>query len=281
MKSIGFVDFYISEWHANNYPAWISAAAEKLNMDVELKYVWAEEFVSPVDGRNTDEWCAEFGAERCNTIEELCEKSDYIFILSPSNPEKHLSYAAEVLKYRKNTYIDKTFAPDLNTAQEIFKIAEENKTAFFSSSALRYSTELDDMNVSPTTLTTFGGGGNLEEYIIHQIEMAVKVMKEAPLRVKVEKQTNGYVSTVDFENDKSATMVFSPSLPFMAVASTADKKSIFRQMDSDFFLFLIEDILRFFESGTVPFDSNETLNVIKIRDGVIEGMQKDGEWVKL
>ena len=23
MKKIGFIDFYLDEWHANNYPAWI------------------------------------------------------------------------------------------------------------------------------------------------------------------------------------------------------------------------------------------------------------------
>ena len=27
MKKIGFVDYYISEWHANNYPAWIERIA--------------------------------------------------------------------------------------------------------------------------------------------------------------------------------------------------------------------------------------------------------------
>ena len=89
MKSIGFVDFYISEWHANNYPAWISAAAKKLNMDVELKYVWAEEYVSPVDGRNTDEWCAEFGAERCLLNKTMAMQNNAT--IKPKKPEIVLS----------------------------------------------------------------------------------------------------------------------------------------------------------------------------------------------
>ena len=25
MKTIGFIDYYLDEWHANNYPAWIRA----------------------------------------------------------------------------------------------------------------------------------------------------------------------------------------------------------------------------------------------------------------
>ena len=30
MKTVGFVDYYINEWHANNYVGWIRNAAEKL-----------------------------------------------------------------------------------------------------------------------------------------------------------------------------------------------------------------------------------------------------------
>ena len=36
MKTIGFVDYYISEWHANEYPAWIKEANEKLGEDFNL-----------------------------------------------------------------------------------------------------------------------------------------------------------------------------------------------------------------------------------------------------
>ena len=50
MKKIGFVDYYISEWHANNYPAWIKSACEELGADYQVAYAWAEEYVSPVDG---------------------------------------------------------------------------------------------------------------------------------------------------------------------------------------------------------------------------------------
>ena len=120
MKKIGFVDYYLSEWHANNYPAWISDQCEELGLDYEVAYAYAELDVSPLDNVTTDEWCKKYGVERCNTINELCEKSDVVVVLAPSNPEKHLEYASAVLPYKKRTYIDKTFAPDYNTALEIF-----------------------------------------------------------------------------------------------------------------------------------------------------------------
>ena len=33
---IGFVDYYIAEWHANNYPAWFAAASKELGADGEI-----------------------------------------------------------------------------------------------------------------------------------------------------------------------------------------------------------------------------------------------------
>ena len=132
-KKIGFVDLYISEWHANNYPAWIKSATKKLALPYEVAYAYAMQDVSPVDGRTTDEWCAAFGVKKCESIDELCEKSDAIIILAPSNPEVHLELAKAVLKHKKTTYIDKTFAPDYKTAKEIYAIGEKYGTPFFSS----------------------------------------------------------------------------------------------------------------------------------------------------
>ena len=90
MKTIGCVDFYLSEWHADNYPAWIEQANRELGLDYSLKYACAEQYVSPFDGVNTDVWCEKYDVERCDTIAELCEKCDAVIVLAPSNPEKHL-----------------------------------------------------------------------------------------------------------------------------------------------------------------------------------------------
>ena len=109
MKTIGFVDYYISEWHANNYPVWFKEICEQTGEEFEIKYAWAEEYVSPVDGRNTDEWCKAFGVEKCESLQELCKKADYILVLAPSNPEKHLEYVKEVYEYSETIYVQTHF----------------------------------------------------------------------------------------------------------------------------------------------------------------------------
>ena len=280
MKKIGFVDYYISEWHANVYPAWIKEASEKLGLDYAVAYAWAEEYVSPVDSRNTDEWCHEFGVARCESISELCEKSDVIVILAPSNPEKHLEYASEVLKYGKRTYIDKTFAPDYKTARKIFNLGEKFGADFFSSSALRYSSALDGLSGSKY-VTTFGGGSNFPEYAVHQCEMVIATMNATPIAVKVEAQGSQYITSVKFEDGRAATMVYAPSLSFGIMAEDESGKSSYHPATVGHFQALIADILSFFETGKRSFDPLQTHAVMKLREAALRGAQTLGEWIEI
>lgn len=278
MKKIGFVDYYISEWHANNYPIWIKEACEKSGLDYTVAYAWAEKDISPIDGRNTAEWCKAFGAEKCDTIEELCRKSDVILVLAPSNPETHLRLAEKVLPFGKRTYIDKTFAPDYATSEKIFAIAKEHNTLFFSSSALRYASELDAMAGSDKILVT-GGGGNFEEYIIHQIEPAVKVLQAKATGASVRVQGKQVVCDVTFAGGKEATLCYGEAMPFTVCAEKAGQ-SLYAPLASDCFLALIADILRFYESGKVSFDTNETREVMRIREALIKA-KATGEKISL
>lgn len=42
MKTIGLVDYFIDEWHSNNYIVWIRELCEKYGYAFEVKYAWAE-----------------------------------------------------------------------------------------------------------------------------------------------------------------------------------------------------------------------------------------------
>ncbi len=278
-KKIGFVDLYISEWHANNYPAWIKDAAKKLSLSYDVAYAYAEQDDSPFDGRNTAQWCRDFSAEQCKTIDELCEKSDVIIILAPSNPEVHLHLAEAVLKHKKPTYIDKTFAPDYKTAREIYAIGEKYDTPFFSSSALRYAAELEGLSGAKDVFLT-GGGSNFPEYSIHMIEMLVKTLGTGAVSTRAEKigsQTHVFVSYAD---GRAASMTYAPALPFTIYAK-GDAIEAYRPIASEFFPALIEDILRFFESEALPFPKEETLEAMKVREGALLAAENPGKTILL
>ncbi|MBE6999536.1 MAG: hypothetical protein E7428_05065 [Ruminococcaceae bacterium] len=279
MKKIGFVDLYISEWHANNYPAWIKSAAEKLGMDYKVAYAWAMEAVSPVDGRTTDEWCEAFGVEKCDTLEELCEKSDVILLLAPSNPEVHLALAERVFPFGKPTYVDKTFAPDLDTAKRIFELGETYGTPFFSTSALRYAKEIGEFMGAKNLLLT-GGGSNLPEYVIHLVEMAVTLVKNPMKRVKCEPVGRQVLIRVEGDENQ-LMMVYSPALGYSVCGEFADGKLVKKDVGSEFFPNLIEDILVFFETGKLPFDPRETLEVMRIRDGILAACDSPETWIQI
>lgn len=273
MKTVGFVDYCLDEWHANNYPAWIEEANKILGTDYRVTYAWAEKEL----GIGTAAWCEKFGATPCATVEELCEKSDVIFILAPSNPEKHLEYARRVFPCGKRVYVDKTFAPDHKEAEEIFAIAKQYGTPFFSTSALRYATELDEIG-SVRHLMVTGGGGNLPEYIIHQAEMAVKLTGIHSASVNVSAQGEQRVISVKGEGRDGKpvdiTFLFAPALPFLVCAETVEGNSRYRAIKSGFFVLLLTDILRFFESGIVSFDTEETLAVMALRDAILAANNK-------
>ena len=274
MKKIGFVDYYISEWHANNYPAWMG----EITKDYKVSYVWAEKNDSPVDGVTTAQWCEKFGAEQCATLEELCEKSDVIVILSPGFPEKHLPYAKVVLPYGKRTYIDKTFSPDLTEAKEIFALAKKYGTPFFSTSALRYADELDCVQNCRQMVTT-GSGRSAGEYIVHQAEMIVKKLGTGACAIRCEGDASLYTFRIQYADDRSATMLFSGAHPFTVYM--AGDTSRYTEVKSSFFKKLIADMIRFFEEGTVSFDPIETLEVMKIRGGAMKAIDSVGEWITL
>ena len=281
MRKIGFIDYYLSEWHANNYPAWIRAANEALGSDYQIAYAWAELDTSPLDGVTTARWCEKFGATPCATLEELCEKSDVLLILAPSDPEKHLPYAKVALTYGKPTYIDKTFAPNLAEAEEMFAVAKAHNTPFFSTSALRYATELDGVSGCYRMMTT-GSGRSADEYIVHQTEMVVKKLGLGATRVKAEPWgADEMMFHVGYADDRSAVMSYTKNASPFTAYMVGKEKTSWKKVESAFFPALLTDILRFYTEGTVSFDVAETLEIMRIREGVLKARSTPDTWIAI
>ncbi len=262
MKRLGFIDFYISEWHANNYPKWLRRVSDELGEEYSVQYVWAEQDKSPVDGRTTDEWCEAYGATRCASIAEVCEKSDYVFILAPDDPEKHLVYAREAFPFKKPTYIDKTFAPNTAEAEAIYALSAQYGTPFFSTSPLRYATEL--LELAPKKLAVYCSGADFEGYIVHLLEMIIKVMGTEATVAATEKTETACRATLAFADGRTATLEYDPKNSFVVEAD-----GVRTPVKSEFFFRLISDVVRFFREGIVPFPAKETMALMRLRDEIL------------
>ena len=278
MKAVGFIDYFLNEWHANEYPNMIAAYNEKNGTDYQVQYAWAEMDIP--GGMSTEEWCELHKVTRCHSIEELCSKCDYVIVLSPSNPEKHLAYAEKVFQCGKSPYIDKTFAPDYATAKEIYALAEKYGVKFFSSSALRYAEELNAYTGTANAVFTMGGGSNFDEYVVHQAEMIVKCLGVGAKQVRYVDNAGQEWAEIAYEDGRYARLIFAPCMPFAATVSDAEGVK-YLPIHSPFFDHLIADIFHFFETGETSFCACETLEVMKLREAVIKAKFSAGVWLNV
>jgi predicted dehydrogenase len=277
MIKIGFIDYYLDEWHANNYPKFI---AQQFGDEFKVAYAYAEK--DKEGGMTTDEWCAQFGVERCNTIAEVVEKSDCIIVLSPDNPERHLDLCREPLASGKRVYVDKTFALTKDIAKEIVVNGEAHNTPFFSTSALRFSNELADVPREGICFINSRGPGRFDTYAIHQIEPIVVLMGSEVKRIM--SVGSGYETMViEFSNGRRAVMSHYDwkGVDFEMIVNYEDGSIYKVPQMTGYFDNFINKLCTFFKTGETFADHAETISVMGIIEAGNKALANPGEWVEV
>lgn len=277
MKKVGFIDYYLDEWHANNYPEKIHNAS---NGRFEVSYAYGM-IDSPKGGLTNKEWAEKYNVQLLKTIEEVVEKSDVLIVLSPDNPEMHEELADLPLKSGKLVYIDKTFAPDRETAIRIFEKADKHGTKCFSSSALRYASELKDVARLKISRIYSEGFGNFDIYAIHQLEMIVMLMECRPFRVMGLGDMIHPSIIIEFEDGRFAQMYQCMEKKYRL--TLADEKNVETEchIQSSYFDLFIEALVEFFDTGILPLAHEQTIDVIAIRAAGIKALETPFTWVEV
>lgn len=284
MKRIGFIDYFIDEWHANNYPQWIRDSAAEKGLDVDVAYAWAE--TDKPDGMDTQAWCEKYNVERLDTIEELIEKSDYIIVLSPDNPEHHERLSKLALMSGKPVYIDKTFSPDFASGVRMFELSEKHNTPMFSSSALRFAEGFADypdekVNRENIEYVATLGPGYFDNYSVHQLEMIVSLMGTGANRLKSLSTENGRMLVIEYEGGKRASMLQLQDVPFQAAIQLKDGSGVLVNSFDQMFPRLIGAILDFFETGNIPVPKEETLEIMAIIEAGKSALEDYDNWIDI
>ena len=275
MKKIGFIDYYLDEWHANNYPAWIKEAS---NGEMEVAYAWGK-IPSPHSGMTSREWCEKYGIACCDTLEELIEKSDCLIVLSPDNCEMHEELCRLPLASGKLTYVDKTFAPDLDTARRIFAMANAGKTPCYSTSALRFASEYGTVCKEQITAINCWGPSGFETYSIHQLEPLMMLMGVAAEKVLYTEAENWYQLLVAFADGRQGSISgYRTGSPFMMNIAGKESSQLIR-VESDFFHNFIVELVKFFRTGVVEVSHEETLRIMAVRGAGLKAQACPGQWV--
>lgn len=215
-----------------------------------------------------------------DSMEEVIEKSDYLMVLSPDNPEMHEELCRLPLKSGKLTYVDKTFAETLESAKRIFEMAEEGNTKCYSSSALYFAKEYGDLYKKEAVYIDSCGPNKFPIYIIHQLEPIVAMLKENPVKAMSVGTEEFPVVIVEFEGGKRAKMsTFLRGQTFSMNVGLKDENAVFVKVQSDFWEGFIKSLACFFETGEIPVPHENTLRVIAAREAANKALEKPYEWV--
>ena len=282
-KKIGFIDYSIDEWHANNYPEMIRNSSRKDEFEIHLAW---EEITKP-GARNLQEWCDTFNVKAASSIEQIVEECDCIVVLAPSDPQVHEKLADLPLKSGKPVYIDKPFAPDVEAAKRMFTKAAQYNTPMMSSSALRFGSNLQQA-VNETLVSkkayfgsTQGGGSSFREYSIHQIEMLVMLLGTGAHRVMQCGCGDSQVMLIDYPDKRRGVMTRVKGCGFQAAFEYGDNQYQAIKEMRDFFPNFIEAMLQFFSTGIPCVDSRETIEIAALVETGIKALDSMDQWVTI
>ncbi|MBQ3598702.1 MAG: Gfo/Idh/MocA family oxidoreductase [Clostridia bacterium] len=277
-KKIGFIDYYLDEWHALNYPQFIKDATDG---EFEVAYAYAE--MDKPGGMTTDQWCEKYGVQRLDSIDEVVEKSDCIIVLSPDNPERHWDLCQKPLRSGKRVYVDKTFALEKSTAEALVKLAEENNTPFFSTSALRFADELKDIDRDGICFINSRGPGNFDTYSIHQIEPIVVLMGSKAKRIMSVGNGKYESMVIEFEGNRSIVMSQYgwTNVDFSMLVNYEDGRTVSVPQMSNTFPNFIKAMCDFFRTGEIKAAHDETVAIMGIIEAGNKALANPNTWIEI
>lgn len=277
---VGFIDKYLDEWHANNMPTWLK---DETQGEVSVKYAYAMMDSLNEGGLTSRAWADKEGVILLDNIDELVQKSDAVVVLAPSYPELHERLSDSALKSGKCTYIDKSFAPDVQSAKRMIDKALINNTPMFSASALRFSKELKNIDKSNIKTLSMRGPGPLGMYCIHQIEPIISLMGTEPEAVMFmgDEENPGYV--IRFKDNRwAAAQHFDWNCPFnISIKYSDDKPSVYINECTDYFPRFVKELVSFFKTRKLPVSYEETIAVIAVREAILRSKNNPGKWTDI
>ena len=277
MKKIGFIDYYLDQYHAVKYPAWLK---EYSNGEMEVAYAWAK--TDKPDGKTNKEFCEENGIKLLDTMEEVIELSDYLVVMSPDNPEQHEELCRLVFASGKPVYVDKTFTATKDSAVRMVDLAKENGTPFFSASAMRFTEGIKKADREGLDAINSVGSGTFENYFIHQLEPIVTLMGSDISKIIYFGTESTLMFALKFKDGRTATISqMGWECGFNMTLNYIDEHSVILEVDEDVYFNLINAIIKFFKDGILPVPPEETLQMMNIIECGEKAMNVPGVWVDI
>ncbi len=280
MKKVGFIDYFLDNWHAKTYPNLFESRA---GGKYQVCYAYAFTQTPNKGGMTNEDWAKKYGVQLLSSVEEVIEKSDCLMVLAPNHPQTHEMLTEKALRSGKLTYIDKTFAPDKETALRIFANADSHGTKCFSSSALRFAAEYERIDKAGIAKIYSAGPDVYSTYSIHQIEPVIALMNSRARRVMALDGETHPSLLIEFADGRYAQFIHRTDEKRSFTLTTVNKENAAKiyTVNSDYFSLFFDALIRFFDTGIVPVPHEQTVDVIAVRAAGMKALQSPFVWVEV
>jgi hypothetical protein len=231
-----------------------------------------------------------YGVKIVDSIAALLAEVDVV-LLETNDGRLHLEQALEVINAKKPLFIDKPMASSLKDAKAIFAAAEEHQVPVFSSSSLRFMTDVVDIRnnkygkvlgaetFSPATIEPTHP--DLFWYGIHGVETLFALMgtgcktitrtytKDTDVVVGV--WNDGRIGT--FRGTRNGKADFGGTC--FCEKETVNVGPYLGYQP------LLEEIISFFQTGKPPVGAEETLEILAFMEAADESKRLKGKTVKI
>ena len=228
-----------------------------------------------------------YGVKFYDSIEELCSHVDAV-LLESVDGRPHLEQVRPVLKARKPVFIDKPMAASLRDVIEIFDLAKRARVPVFSSSALRFATNIMAVHSGAlggvTYAETFGPcelephHPDLFWYGVHGVEALYAMMGTGCLSVRRGATADGKIE-VTGQWPHGRIGVFREDKDFHGLAKGSKGEMAAGSFDG--YVPLLAQVMSFFQSGIAPVKPQETLELFAFMEAADESKRRDGAPVKI
>ena len=233
----------------------------------------------------------EFGVEIVDSIEELCRKVDGV-LLESVDGRPHLEQVKPVIAAKKPVFIDKPMAGNLADVIEIFRLAKKNNVPCWSSSSLRFCPGIIGMRDNDKVGKVLGCDAfspcSFEEhhpdlywYGVHGVEILFTIMGPGCESVRrIQTKDSEFVVGV-WKDGRIGTYRGLRKGKTDYGALVYGTKGIAQSGRYAGYGHLVNEIIKFFETGEAPVPPEETTEIFAFMSAADESKAQGGAAVSL
>jgi hypothetical protein len=229
----------------------------------------------------------DYGLKIYDSIKDMCKNVDAV-LLESVDGRPHYKQAVPVILAGKPLFIDKPMAGSLRDVIRIFELAKKHNVPVFSSSSLRYGTSTQAVrngSIGRVHYAETGSPASINEfhpdlfwYGVHGCESLFTVMGTGLQKVKRGTTADGKIEVTGLW-DGNRFGVFRERKGYGGLARGEKGEAEAGKYDG--YAPLIVDVIKFFQTGQPPVDSQETIELFAFMEAADESKRRGGEWVSV